>query len=58
MERKSTEIFIMRCQLNTEKVSVSDLTRLWRGQISNCTEKDIYMFVAKEYLIILILFSL
>jgi hypothetical protein len=48
----------MRCQFNTEKVSVSDLTRLSQGHFSNCTEKDIYMFVAKEYLIILILFSL
>jgi hypothetical protein len=41
MERKLMEIFIMRCQLITDKVSVLDVTRLRQGQFGNRKGKDI-----------------
>jgi hypothetical protein len=54
----SMENINMRCQLNTDKVSVSDLTRLRQGQFGNCTGKDIYLVLAPKYLTFSYSFSL
>jgi hypothetical protein len=47
----------MRCQPNTDKVSVSDKVRLSQGQFGNCAVKgDIYFGLAKNIPFFLIFF--
>jgi hypothetical protein len=49
----------MRCQPNTDKVSVSDKVRLSQGQFGNCAVKgDIYFGLAKNIPFFLSSFSL
>jgi hypothetical protein len=57
-EENLAEVIIMSCQLNTDKVSVSYLTRLRQGHNGNLTEKgNLYVF-GQDIFIIPIIFSL
>jgi hypothetical protein len=58
MESKLMEIFIMVCQLNMDKVSLSDLTRMRQGYIGNCTFQGYLFGYGPKYLTFLSSFSL